>query len=120
MLVLDPHRIHDEGYADNVVDLMGGKLTGLPIETQEALQQLACLGNVAAVAMLSIVLGKSAEQVHAALWPALRQDMVERREGSYKFIHDRVWEAAYSLIPEASRSAAHLRLGQLLEAQTSP
>src|SRR5271167_4294715 len=116
----DPHRVHDKGYADNVVDLMAGRLTRLPIETQEALQQLACLGNVAAVAMLSIVLGKSAEQVHAALWPALRQDMVERREGSYKFIHDRVREAAYSLIPEASRSAAHLRLGRLLEAQTPP
>ncbi len=116
----DPHRIHDKGYTDNVVDLMAGKLTRLPIETKEALQQFACLGNVAAVAMLSIVLGKSEEQVHAALWPALRQDMVERREGSYKFIHDRVQEAAYSLIPEASRSAAHLRLGRLLEAQTPP
>ena len=116
----DPRRIHDKGYTDDVVGLMAGKLTRLPIETKEALQQFACLGNVAAVAMLSIVLGKSEEQVHAALWPALRQDMVERREGSYKFIHDRVQEAAYSLIPEASRSAAHLRLGRLLEAQTPP
>ena len=63
-------RIHAKGYTDNVVDLMVGKLTRLPIETQEALQQFACLGNAAAVAMLSIVLGKSEEQVHAALWPA--------------------------------------------------
>ena len=43
----DLNRIHAKGYADNVVDLMVGKLARLPDEAQEALQQLACLGNVA-------------------------------------------------------------------------
>ncbi len=52
-------RLHAKGYTDNVVDLMVGKLTRLPVETQAALQQLACLGNVAEITMLSIVLGKS-------------------------------------------------------------
>ena len=52
----DLDRIHAKGYTDNVVDLMVGKLTRLPVETQQALQQLACLGNVAAIATLSIVL----------------------------------------------------------------
>ena len=55
----DLERIHAKSYTDNVVDLMVGKLTRLPAETQQALQQLACLGNVAAVTMLSIVLGIS-------------------------------------------------------------
>src|SRR5262249_29698685 len=41
----DLHRIHAKGYADNVVDLMVGKLTRLVPETQNALKQLACLGN---------------------------------------------------------------------------
>ena len=82
----DLDRIHAKGYTDNVVDLMVGKLTRLPAETQQALQQLACLGNVAEIAMLSIVLGTSEEQVHAALWPAVRQELVERLEGSYRFI----------------------------------
>ena len=99
---------------------MVGKLTRLPAETQKALQLLACLGNVAEIAMLSIVLGTSAEQVQAALWEAVRQELVERLDGSYRFIHDRVQEAAYSLIPEASRAAAHLRIGRLLAAQTPP
>ncbi|TCK84326.1 AAA family ATPase [Paraburkholderia sp. BL9I2N2] len=114
-------RIHAKGYTDNVVDLMVGKVTRLPADTQEALQQLACLGNVAATAMLSIVLGVSEAQVHAALWEALRQELVERLEGgSYKFVHDRIQEAAYSLIPIASRAEAHLRIGRLLAAQTPP
>src|SRR5277367_1504982 len=54
----DLDRIHAKGYTDNVVDLMVGKLTRLPVETRRALQQLACLGNVAATAMFTIVLGK--------------------------------------------------------------
>ena len=91
-----------------------------PAETQKALQLLACLGNVAEITMLSIVLGTSEEQVQAALWEAVRQELVERLDGSYRFIHDRVQEAAYSLIPEASRAAAHLRIGRLLAAQTPP
>ena len=110
----DLDRIHAKGYTDNVVELMVGKVNRLPIETQLALQKLACLGNIAAVAMLSIVLETPEAQVHAMLWPAVRQELVERQEGSYKFIHDRVQEAAYSLIPEDSRAAAHLRIGRLL------
>src|SRR6201993_4990047 len=73
----DLNRIHAKGYTDNVVDLMVGKLTRLPAETQRVLQLLACLGNVAEITMLSIVLGVAAEQVQAALWEAVRQEFVE-------------------------------------------
>jgi PAS domain S-box-containing protein len=111
-------RIHAKGYTDNVADLMVGKLARLPVETQVALQQLACLGNVAEMTMLSIVLGKSNEDVRSDLWEALRLELVEHLEGSYKFVHDRVQEAAYSLIPERSRAEAHLRIGRLLLAHT--
>ena len=48
----DLNRIHAKGYTDNVVDLMVGKLNRLPVETQKALQELACLGNSADVATL--------------------------------------------------------------------
>jgi PAS domain S-box-containing protein len=111
-------RVHAKGYTDNVVDLMVGKLTRLPVETQAALQQLACLGNVAEITMLSVVLGKSNEDVRSDLWDAVRLELVEQLEGSYKFIHDRVQEAAYSLIPERLRAEAHLRIGRLLAAHT--
>jgi PAS domain S-box-containing protein len=116
----DLERIRAKGYTDNVVDLMVGRLTRLAAETQKALQILACLGNVAEIAMLSIVLGTSADQVQAALWEAVRQELVERLDGSYRFVHDRVREAAYSLIPEALRPADHLRIGRLLAARTPP
>jgi PAS domain S-box-containing protein len=116
----DLDRVHAKGYTDNVVDLMVGKLTRLPAETQTALRRLACLGNSAEIATLSIVLGTSEEQVHAALWPAIRQELVERLAGAYRFVHDRVEEAAYSLLPVERRGEAHLRIGRLLAAHTPP
>ena len=112
--------IHAKGYTDNVVDLMVGKLTRLPAETQKALQQLACLGDLAGTEMLAIVLGTSEEDVGAALWEAVRQALVERLDESYMFSHDRVQEAAYSMIPAEARAEAHLLIGRLLAAQTPP
>ena len=116
----DLNRIHAKRYRDNVVDLMVGKLNRLPLDTQKALQQLACLGNIAPVRMLSFILGKSPEEVSADLWDAVRLELVEHLEGSYKFVHDRVQEAAYSLIPEELRAEAHLRIGRQLATHIAP
>ena len=116
----DLNRIRAMGYTDNVVDLMVGKLRRLRQQTQSALQQLSCLGHAADIAMLSQLFGTSEEQVHADLWEAVRLELIRRAAGSYQFVHDRVQEAAYSLIPERLRPEAHLRLGRLLLAHTSP
>src|SRR5260370_26759385 len=116
----DLKRIHAKGYTDNVVDLMVGKLTRLPVETQAALQHVACLGNVAEITVLSIVHGTSEEEIHSDLWEAGRLELIVRVEGVYRFAHDRVQEAAYSLIPVEQRAAAHLRIGRLLAAHTPP
>jgi PAS domain S-box-containing protein len=116
----DIDRIHAKGYTDNVVDLMVGKLTRLPAETHNALQQLACLGNIAESTALSMVLGISEGQLETTLWPARHQELVERVAGAYRFVHDRVQEAAYRLIPEQLRGEAHLRIGRLLAAHTPP
>jgi PAS domain S-box-containing protein len=171
----DLSRIQAKGYADNVVDLTVGKLNRLPVETQKALQEFACLGNSVEITTLSIVHGlvlrsqdgegglvfrsqSSAvqatarpleqgsaiaerqrdaegrlllqspaqpdeggtpeEKVHSDLWEAVRLEFIVRLEGSYRFVHDRVQEAAYSLIPEELRAEAHLRIGRLLTAHT--
>jgi PAS domain S-box-containing protein len=116
----DLGRIHEKAYTANVVDLMVGKLSRLRATTQEGLQQLACLGNGADLATLALVRGASEEEVHADLWEAVRLDLVERLDGTYRFVHDRVQEAAYSLIPEPSRAVAHLRIGRVLAAHTAP
>ena len=116
----DLNRIHAKGYTDNVVDLMVGKLDRLPVETQKALQQLACLGNSAEFGMLQMVYQDSGEEMHAQLWEAVRTGLIFRSEDSYRFLHDRVQEAAYSLIPQELRPQAHLRIGMLLATHTPP
>ena len=114
----DIERIHAKGYTDNVVDLMTRKLGRLPVVTQKALQKLACLGHIASTATLSFMQGSSPDQADRDLWEAVRQELIERLDVSYKFMHDRIHEAAYSLIPEESRPEEHLRIGRLLLRQT--
>ncbi len=110
----DLDRIRAKGYSDNVVDLMVGKLQRLSDTTQAALQQLACLGNVAEITTLSMVFGQSEEEIHAALLEAVRTGLILRVESSYAFLHDRIHEAAYALIPESARAETHLRIGRAL------
>jgi PAS domain S-box-containing protein len=110
----DVDRIRAKGYTDNVVDLMAKKLERLSDPTREALKLLACLGNVADVATLTLVYEETEEAMHAALWEAARAGLVLREQGGYAFLHDRVQEAAYALIPEGERAAAHLRIGRML------
>ncbi len=112
-------RIRAKGYTDNVVDLMIGKLNRMPTATQETLKHLASLGNSGATKTLSIIHGASEEQIHTALWDAVRVGLVFRLNGAYTFLHDRVQEAAYALIAEGERAAVHLRIGRLLAAETS-
>jgi PAS domain S-box-containing protein len=116
----DLTRIHAKGYTGNVVDLMVSKLTRLPNKTQKALQQLACLGNIAGIAPLSLVHGTSEAEVQANLQEAIRQELIVRVNDCFKFVHDRIQEAAYALIPQDGRAAAHLRIGRLLLAHTPP
>ncbi len=117
----DPNRIHAKGYTDNVVDLMVGKLNRLPTGTQKALQQLACLGNSADFAILRMVYqGDASEEMHRQLSAAVRAGLVFRSDDAYRFLHDRVQEAAYSLIPQGLRAEAHLRIGMLMASHTSP
>jgi predicted ATPase len=54
------------------------------------------------------------------LWEAVRLEVIARQEGAYNFIHDRIQEAGYALIPEHLRADTHLRIGRLLWAHLTP
>src|SRR2546426_1796297 len=107
-------RIRAKSYTDNVVDFMTAKLKRFSATTQEALKQLACLGNVAEVATLALVHGETEEAMHAALWEAVRAGLVFHQESTCKFLHDRIQQAAYSLTPDDHRADIHLHIGRLL------
>jgi predicted ATPase/signal transduction histidine kinase len=114
ILAWDIDRIRARNYTDNVVDLMVRKLKRLSVSTQDALKHFACLGNMAKIGMLSIVYQQTEEAMHAALWEAARAGLIVHQSNNYKFLHDRIQQAAYSLIPEEHRAAVHLRIGRVL------
>ena len=110
----DIDRIRARSYTDNVVALMAEKLERLSAPTREALKLLACLGNVAEVVTLTLVNEETEEALHAALWEAVYAGLILRQETVYTFLHDRIQQAAYSLIPEERRADVHLRIGRAL------
>jgi serine/threonine protein kinase len=113
-------RIQTKGYTDNVVGLLVGRLNRLPVGTQKALKQLGCIGNSAEFTLLAIIHRDSKGGMDGDLWEAVRTGLVFRSDSDYRFLHDRVQEAAHSLIPEDLRPEAHLRIGRLLAARTPP
>jgi len=116
----DVSRIEEKGFSENVVDLMAVKIGRLSAATQQALGQLACLGNTAQIGTIALVHGEPEDAIHAALREAVLASLILRAENAYRFIHDRVHEAAYGLIPESERAGAHLRIGRALVAGTAP
>ncbi|TFW00430.1 diguanylate cyclase [Oxalobacteraceae bacterium OM1] len=119
---------------DNVVDLMVARLQRLAPATREVVETAACLGNAFELPTLALVCGLPEAQVAELLWPALQEDLVlpldnrYRHAGSdvrglaagYRFLHDRVHQAACTLSEERRRAAIHLRIGRLWLASTPP
>jgi predicted ATPase len=123
----DLDQIKAKDLADNVVDLMVGRLRQLAVPAQEALQLASCLGNTFALRHLALVSAQLGDQAEVparkrlseagaeqALAVAMRESLIVRTDGSGKFLHDRIQQAAYSLIPQADRPGVHLRIGRAL------
>jgi PAS domain S-box-containing protein len=119
MWTWDLRGIHSKGYTENIGDLMVGKLRGLSDEERRTLLELACLGNSAGVTALALVHGTSEQQIHEDLGRAVRLNLIQRLDNSYKFAHDRIREAAYALEPAEGMAALHLRIGIILAGQST-
>jgi predicted ATPase/signal transduction histidine kinase len=111
----DLARIAEHGESSDVGDLLARKITALSRATRDALETAACLGTQAPLSLLTAAHGSSEEEeTLRALDEAMTAGLVVRARDGYAFAHDRVRQAAYSLIPEERRSAAHLRVGRNL------
>ncbi|WP_426419686.1 ATP-binding sensor histidine kinase [Bradyrhizobium genosp. A] len=116
----DLKQIRAKDYTDNVADFMLRKLRRLPVATRTALQQLACLGSATPVATFVLVRGDTEDVVNATIGPAIRARILFREGGVYRFLHDRVREAAYASISEGERQSVHLAIGRRLFADRLP
>ncbi|MET0404540.1 MAG: GAF domain-containing protein, partial [Cystobacter sp.] len=109
------------GYSDNVVDFLVGKLRQLNPATQHLLRLAACVGHGIPLSLLGILSNDTVSRVERKLEPAFMENLLVRGgEEQVRFIHDRVQQAAYALIPPEDRKVVHLRIGRLLLERLSP
>lgn len=128
----DETKIQSREMSDNVIDLMVSKIQKLSNESQKALQMAACIGSPFDLNTLSIVLEQSESTTTENLMDAVREGLLIPLDINYasssgltfdrhrfRFIHDRIQQAAYSLIPEKLRQELHLKIGRLLQQRVS-
>ncbi|MEC4803945.1 MAG: AAA family ATPase [Jaaginema sp. PMC 1079.18] len=136
----DITQVREAALTDDVVQFMARQLQKLPTETQKVLKLAACIGNQFDLTTLAVVSQSSETETATALWQALSEGLILPQSEVYKFyvgsqqnlttntsdtlnyrfLHDRVQQAAYSLIPETERAIAHYQIGQLLLQKISP
>ena len=121
---------------DNVVDLLIDRLRLFSSETRRLLSLAACIGNTFNLESLELISGAGSGELYENLLPAFETGLIlgfsrapqpdnppagaSAESGSYKFLHDRVQQAAYALIAEKERQPVHLRIGQTLLKQYAP
>ncbi len=134
----DLAKVRARGITDNVVELMGAKIQKLSAPTQEALKLAACIGVQFDLDLLSSYLKKSPKEAFQLIYPAIAAGLLIPLGEEYKWLelgsaltgqggpilfkysHDRIKHAAYSLLSESERTEIHRRLGLSLLKQSPP
>ncbi len=116
----DIEALQSLGIADNVAELMVGKLQRLPHQVLNILQLASTIGTRFDLMTLAKLNGKTPTETEASLWIAMQEGMVAKETEAtteesnlYRFLHDRIRQAAYSMISEADKCAIHLSIGRM-------
>ncbi|MBD2628649.1 AAA family ATPase [Trichormus variabilis] len=129
----DLKQIQQRNFTDNVVELMAGKIKNLPENTQELLKFSACIGNQFDIINLALLTKQSFREIVDNLQPAINYNLIVSFDSNeeielallnpesnqyplpeYKFTHDRIQQATYSLISEAEKPIIHQKIGKIL------
>ncbi len=112
--------IKNQNITNNVIELLTGKIQKLPKETLEILKIATCIGNSFNIKTISAI-GKNLpefpplEKFHSFIETAIIENILIPLENqNYKFVHDRIQQAVYNIIPKAQRNKFHLQTGKLL------
>ncbi|MEH2200048.1 trifunctional serine/threonine-protein kinase/ATP-binding protein/sensor histidine kinase [Nostoc sp.] len=134
----DLAEIRTVAMSDDVVEFMASQLQKLPNYTQDILKLAACIGAQFDLKTLAIVSQQSESDAAVALWKALQEGLIipqsevykfyvgeldttqntQTETLNYKFLHDRIQQAAYSLIPIEEQQSTHLAIARLLHQST--
>ena len=108
----DVSSIRARNYTDNIADLIVERLARLSPATREGLKQLACLGSTAPDWMVSAARDTPEKALEAAFREAVEAGLVVHQDRAWSFLHDRIQEASYELIPLDERARVHLEIGR--------
>lgn len=115
----DLDRISKQGVSDDVVDLMVEKIRRLPPDTQKLLKIASCIGTEFEVQVVASLSVQSVAWVNHQLSYAVMDGMILQVPSQIKsmelmrFLHDRLQQAAYSLIDLTEQQALHWQVGQI-------
>lgn len=71
---------------DDIALVIIEKINDISTQTLEALKYASCLGNVFSLASLNHITKTPKQQLHAILWEAIKENIIEPLEKDYKFV----------------------------------